>query len=91
MVLYDFYCPECGKERVVKNPIDEDFPPLSCDRCSVALKQRLPFLKPLTHNTGSTIAERIREEAAYDVQQIKRGNEKKMSEIIGNKVNPLKK
>lgn len=91
MVLYDFYCPECGQERVVRNPINQDFPPLSCDKCNVALKQRLPFLKPLTHNTGSTIINRAREEAAYDVKQIKRGNQKKMSEIIGDNVNPLKK
>jgi len=89
--LYDFYCPQCGEERVIQNPIDQDFPPLFCSKCSVALKQRLPLLNPLTHNSGQAIVDRIRQEASNDAKQLKRGNQKKMSDLIGDTLNPLKK
>ena len=91
MVLYDFYCPECSEERVVKNPINQDFPPLFCEKCNVALKQKLPFLKPLTCNSGHAIADRLYQEAEKDIKDLQHGNQKKMSDLIGDKPNVLKK
>jgi len=91
VVLYDFYCPECNEERVVKNPIDKDFPTLLCEKCNVALKQKLPFLKPLTCSSGHAISERIYREADKDIKDLCRGNQKKMSDLIGDKPNTLKK
>lgn len=91
MVLYDFYCPQCGYEQVVRNPIDKEFPPLVCEKCNVALKQKLPFLKPLTCSSCFAVAERAQREADSDIKQLQRGNQKKMSDLIGDKSNSLKK
>jgi len=91
VVLYDFYCPECGEERIVKNPIDQDFPLLLCEKCNVALKQRLPFLKPLACTSSHAVQERCEQEAMNDLKQISRGNENKLSDLVGDKLNPFKK
>ena len=75
----------------MKNPINQDFPPLFCEKCNVALKQKLPFLKPLTCNSGHAIADRLYQEAEKDIKDLQHGNQKKMSDLIGDKPNVLKK
>lgn len=92
MVLYEFYCPECGKETVLKQSIHDNLPTLFCDACEngTQLKQRLPWLNPLTCNSGRAIRERARRLARQDRKRISKGDEKTLTDLVGDKVNPLK-
>lgn len=90
MVLYDFFCPDCGEETVIKNPIEEDFPPVICPKCNVDMKQRIPKPKSITCTTGRAINERCKNLAREDRKAIERGDENALSDLVGEKANPLK-
>lgn len=92
MVLYEYYCPECKQEIVVKQSIHDDLPVLFCEACEdVQLKQRLPWLGALTCNSGRAINERAKRLARQDVKKIQRADEKALADLVGDKVNPLKR
>jgi hypothetical protein len=91
MVLYEFFCPDCGVESVIKNPIDKDFPSLFCEKCKVLLKQRIPFLRTITCTNGHAIRDRCKQEASSNMKAIEKGDENKLSDLVGDTVNPLKR
>lgn len=91
MVLYEFFCPDCGFQSLIKNPINEDFPLLLCEKCKIPLKQKIPFLRTITCTSGQAVLSRCKQEAISDRKAIEKGNENKISDLVGDEVNPLKR
>lgn len=92
MVLYDFFCPECEKEVVVNQSIHDDLPILFCEICEgVQLRQRLPWLSPLTCNSGRAINERAKKLARQDAKRVSKAEDNALTDLVGDKVNPFKK
>ena len=90
MVLYDFSCPECGETTIISNPINKDFPPLSCEQCQVPLKQKFSSKGSVTCTSGRSINDRCKDLARSDKKKIESGNDNALSDLVGDKVNPLK-
>jgi predicted nucleic acid-binding Zn ribbon protein len=92
VVLYEYYCPECEGERIVKQSIHDDLPILFCDTCEGGpqMRQRLPWLSLLTCNSGRAINERAKKLARQDRKRISKGEDKALTDLVGDKVNSLK-
>jgi len=90
--FYEFYCPDCKKEQIVKQSIHDDLPTLFCDTCEeIQLKQRLPWLSPLTCNSGRAISERAKKLAKQDRKRISKADDNALTDLVGDKANPFKK
>ena len=90
MVLYDFYCPECDEKTVIKNPIDKDLPQVLCPKCDAYMKQCIIKPNAITCTSGHAVNERCKSLAREDRKAIERGDDNALSDLVGEKPNPLK-
>lgn len=89
MPVYDFRCPSCGHEFSVRLSIKEEHP-TSCPECAhEPIKQVLQSVAMRTA-TGLQNLERLQERAKKDKKLVESGNDRAVSDLVGDKPNPLK-
>ena len=87
---YTFKCKECDyRWRVIQSVHDEH--PMQCEECeSENIRQVFSASGLLTCETSVRINERAKTLANSDWKKIGKGNEKALSSLVGDKVNPAK-
>lgn len=89
MPIYDFRCPECRHEWSIKLSIEDEHP-TDCPQCEHhPIKQILQSVAMRTA-TGFQAMERLEECAKKDRRLVDIGNDRAMSDLVGDKPNPLK-
>lgn len=89
MAVYDFYCTQCDKEFVVVQSIHDDLP-MACTTCgSDDIKQKLGLAGSRTA-TGLKHLERIERLANEDTKRLRRGHDRTLSDLVGDRPNSLK-
>lgn len=88
MALYEMYCTQCGDEFLLKQSMHEELPKV-CKECGGEVRQRLGKIQ-LKTCTGEAALERAIKCAESDRERIDKGDQKAISDLVGDKPNPLK-
>lgn len=90
MARYDLYCTECEFEFEVTQSIHDKLP-TECPKCGhVGVKQHYPVVATKTA-TGLDNLERLTSQAVKDSKRLEKGEDRALSDLVGDKPNPLKK
>jgi putative FmdB family regulatory protein len=89
MTTYKFHCLDCKSEYAVRQSIHSELP-IVCTKCgSNNIKQSLPQITTRTC-TGLAAIERCEGLARDDMKKLLKGDDSTLSDLVGDKINPLK-
>lgn len=89
MAQYSFYCSACKENFQVRQSIHSNLP-VNCTKCGAPeIVQCFPNIKTRTC-TGFAVMERCENLAKQDMKKLIKGDDKALSDLVGDKPNSLK-